>query len=438
MPRTGRAMSDGANPAVATWYSSGWNTWWLRWSMIVTSTGSSARRVPAPIPPNPAPITTPCDLCPPPTSPSYGGLSRRADEPGPMRRSLRLTVAALAAGAILLPVPVLAKSPEPEQACTGNPNVTPRIDVGSTYGFYALPAKKPTGIVTYFHGYGHNAEDWREHLTQTAQRDGVIAIALNYVANEGDGGTMPRRGWWVSEGAAASVTATQQFAAACKSATSIVAYGISMGGNASGLAAASHATRADGQTPLFDYWWDIEGATNVIETYAGARALAGTGNEFATHAQADIEKEMGGPIETDPQTYADHAVVTHAEDIKVSGIKGVVMVHGVGDGLVPHDQSREMQVRLRQVGIPVEFFSAVTHGPNSEAGTTLDGYASPVVPHDSPFAGHGSETSNTQLVIKTGFDRLAGYFNDDAIPTCRESVVDGTTGLMAGTPTPAC
>ena len=111
---------------------------------------------------------------------------------------------------------------------------------------------------------------------------------------------------------------------------------------------------------------------------------------------------------------------------------------GVGDGLVPHDQSREMQVRLRQVGIPVEFFSAVTHGPNSEAGTTLDGYASPVVPHDSPFAGHGSETSNTQLVIKTGFDRLAGYFNDGATPTCRESVVDGTTGLMAGLPTTGC
>ena len=349
-----------------------------------------------------------------------------------MRRSLRLTVAALAAGAILLPVPALAKAPAPKVACTGNPNVTPRIDVGSTYGFYALPAKKPTGIVTYFHGYGHNAEDWREHLSQTAQRDGVIAIALNYVADEGT----TRRGWWVSEGAAASIAATQQFAAACKSATSIVAYGISMGGNASGLAAASHATRADGHTPLFDYWWDIEGATNVIETYAGARALAATGNAFAVGAQQDIEAEMGGPIEAQPQAYVDHAVVTHAEDIKASGIKGVVMVHGVGDGLVPHDQSREMQVRLRQVGIPVEFFSAVTHGPNSEAGTTLDGYLP--VPHDSPFAGHGSETSNTQLVIKTGFDRLASYFNDGATPTCRESVVDGTTGLMAGLPTTGC
>ena len=348
-----------------------------------------------------------------------------------MPRSLRVAVAALAAAAVLLPVSALAK-PSAPKACTGNPNTTARIDVGSTYGFYALPAKKPVGIVMYDHGYSHNAEDWREHLSQTAQRDGVIAVAMNYVANEGT----TKRGWWVSEGADASIAATKAFEKACPFVKTIVAYGISMGGNTSGLAAASHAVRHDGKTPLFDYWWDIEGATNVIETYAGARALAVTGNAFAVGAQQDIEAEMGGPIEAQPQAYVDHAVVTHAEDIKASGIKGVVMVHGVGDGLVPHDQSREMQARLRQVGIPVEFFSALTHGPNSEAGTTLDGYLP--VPHDSPFAGHGSETSNTQLVIKAGFDRLASYFATGDAPACREFVVDGTTGVTAGVPTTGC
>jgi acetyl esterase/lipase len=340
--------------------------------------------------------------------------------------------AALAGAAVLLPVPALAKSSTPKLACKGDPTVTPRIDIGSTYGFYALPKQPAKGIVMYDHGYGHNAEDWREHLTQTAQRDGVIAIAMNYVAHEGTTG----RGWWVSEGADASVAATKMFEAACPAAKQIVAYGISMGSNTSGLAAASHAVRHDGKTPLFDYWWDIEGATNVIETYAGARALAATGNAFAVGAQQDIEAEMGGPIEAQPQAYADHAVVSHAEDIKASGIKGVVMVHGVGDGLVPHDQSREMQGRLRQVGIPVEFFSAATHGPGSDPGTTLDGYVP--VPHDSPFAGHGSETSNTQLVIKTGFDRLASYFSRRDAPACRELVVDGTTGVSAGVPTTGC
>ena len=189
----------------------------------------------------------------------------------------------------------------------------------------------------------------------------------------------------MSEGAVASIAATKAFEQACPFVKTIVAYGISMGGNTSGLAAASHATRHDGR-PLFDYWWDIEGATNVIETYAGARALAATGNAFAVGAQQDIEAEMGGPIEAQPQAYVDHAVVTH--------------------------------------------------GPDSEAGTTLDGYLP--VPHDSPFAGHGSETSNTQLVIKTGFDRLASYFSTGDAPACREFVVDGTTGVTAGIPTTGC
>jgi hypothetical protein len=339
-------------------------------------------------------------------------------------------VAAVAGAALAIPAPALAKG-GPKLSCTGNPSATQRLAIGSTYGFYALPTKKPAGIVVYDHGYGHNAEDWREHLSQTAQRDGVIAVAMNYIADEG----ATKRGWWVAEGADASIAATKAFEQACPFVKTIVAYGISMGGNTAGLAAASHATRHDGR-PLFDYWWDIEGATNVIETYAGARALAATGNEFATHAQEDIEKEMGGPIEQRPDAYASHAVVTRAEDIKASGIKGVVMVHGVGDGLVPHDQSREMQARLRQVGIPVEFFTAVTHGPSSEAGTTLDGYLP--VPHDSPFAGHGSEVSNTQLVIKTGFDRLAGLYASGDTPHCREFVVDGTTATTAEVPSTGC
>jgi hypothetical protein len=97
-----------------------------------------------------------------------------------------------------------------------------------------------------------------------------------------------------------------------------------------------------------------------------------------------------------------------------------------------------MQARLRQVGIPVEFFSAVTHGPDSEAGTTLDGYTSPVVPHDSPFAGHGSEVSNTQLVIKAGFDRLAAFYSSGDVPDCREFVVDGTTGVTVPIPSLSC
>src|SRR6476469_781870 len=54
----GNAMSSPSRPAVATWYSSGWNVWWLRASSTVTSTGASRRWRAAARPPNPAPTTT--------------------------------------------------------------------------------------------------------------------------------------------------------------------------------------------------------------------------------------------------------------------------------------------------------------------------------------------------------------------------------------------
>ena len=42
MARIGVAISSAREPAVATWYSSGWNRWWLRRSMTVTCTGACA------------------------------------------------------------------------------------------------------------------------------------------------------------------------------------------------------------------------------------------------------------------------------------------------------------------------------------------------------------------------------------------------------------
>ena len=346
-------------------------------------------------------------------------------------RFLRRLAVVLAGLVALSAQPALAAdSNDRAVQCTGDPGETHRLELGPTYGYYAVP-RQPQGLVVFAHGYGHNAEDWRAYLVRTAQRDNVIAVAMNSIPSEG----RTPGGWWVSEGSAATIAAAQAFDRTCSGLKTIVDYGVSMGGNTSGLAAAAHATRADGR-PLFDYWFDIEGATNVIETYNEARALA-PANSFAAGAQKDIEAEMGGPIEQKPSVYADHAVVTKAQEIKDSGIKGVVMVHGLGDGLVPYDQSREMQSALRPTGIPVDFFTAVTHGGTSEPGTTLDGsvpFSSTPVPYQSPFAGHGSETSTTQLVIITGFDRLHALFADGEAPQVpgREQVVDGTTGLAVG------
>ena len=373
--------------------------------------------------------------------------------PSTLRRSVvAATVAAVALGSL---APALAEPGRRRAAkrakvessrgrgttapCTGRPANVQRLDLRvdgqAAWGLYAFPPAAPKGIVVFGHGYGHTAESWRKHITDTAARNGVVAVAMDYRGQVDTPGTpLPSsRGWQVREGAADSIAAARYFNRLCPSAQTIVMYGVSMGGNTAGLAVAAKAKRLSGR-PLFDYWFDIEGATTVAETYLEARGLAGSGNAFAKNAVEDIEREVGGPIESDPNGYVDLSVISHGDDIKASGIRGVVMVQGVDDGLVGYNQSPELYTRLRSLGIPVDFWTAVTRGDKSEPGTTLDGYVTSQVPgFTSPFAGHASEASDTHIVGNAGFERLAALFKGTP-PACRLGVLDGTLGFTETTP----
>jgi acetyl esterase/lipase len=359
----------------------------------------------------------------------------------------RSIVTALAAAVLLAAAPsASAASPVTSKVrCTGDPSAVKRLDVAvageQAWGLYALPAGKPKGLVAFFHGYTHTAHSWAEHIRRTAAEEGVIALAMNYRGQiDGPpypGTTLPRsRGWQVSEGAADSIAATQLFDRSCPGLGSIVAYGVSVGGNASGLAVASRATRTTG-APLYDQWFDIEGAVNVIEIYTAARALAQTGNVLAAQATEDIEREMGGPIEARPEAYTTRTVVRRAEDIKASGVRGVTLVHGADDGLVPYSQSREMQARLLELEIPTDMITVGTRGEASEPGTTLTGSLG-APGYTSPFAGHADEASTTHIVGNSGFERLSAYFRRGETPRCREFVVDGTTRTMTQLGPGAC
>jgi acetyl esterase/lipase len=344
--------------------------------------------------------------------------------------------ALLAAGAATAPA-----GAAPKLRCSGDPAAVQRLDISvagePAWGLYALPPATPKGLVVFFHGYTHTAYSWAEHLERTAAQDGVIAVAMNYRGQIDlppyPGTTLPRsRGWQVSEGAADSIAAAQLFDRTCPGLPSIVAYGVSMGGNASGLAVAARATRASG-APLFDQWFDIEGAVNVIEIYSAARTLAATGNVLAAQATEDIERETGGTLEQRPEAYTTRTVVRRADDIKASGVMGVTLVQGADDGLVPYSQSREMQSRLVALGIPTDMITVGTRGERSEPGTTLTGSLGPPG-YQSPFAGHADEASTTHIVGNTGFERLSAYFGARETPHCREFVVDGATRTMTQVP----
>src|SRR3954467_14675386 len=219
---------------------------------------------------------------------------------------MRRTLAAMTAVAVVSTTGAAAayasKGHLARVACTGNPTTAHALTVpvaGETAsGFYAVPRHRARGVVVFDHGYSHTAWNWRQHLTQVAARDGVIAVAMDY-RHQKDSAVDPKtgfsssRGWRVQEGADDSIAAAKLFDKACKTGGVNTVYGISMGGNTSGLVAAAAAKRSTGK-PLFDYWFAIEPAVNVTETWAEASAVAQSGNTFAVQAAEDIQKEMGG------------------------------------------------------------------------------------------------------------------------------------------------
>ena len=320
-------------------------------------------------------------------------------------------------------------------------------DGGKTYDSFALYAvpKHPKGLVVFDHGYQNTAYAWQDHITSTAQHDNVIAVAVDYHAQDDKGTadtakTASSRGWRVREGADDSIWIARQFLDQCRlnDSKKVVVFGISMGGNTSGLAAAADAKRGTGK-PLWNYWVDVEGATNVIETYNEASAAANAGGStgaYAGDARDDIAQEMGGQsFEQAPDVYAAHTVDLQVPAIASSGIDGVIVVHGVADGLVPYNQTRELTTQLRALGVPVDFWSIATKTPGTKSGTTIDTDAGNT---DSPFAGHaweGSDMSgpNSYTVAVVGFERLNALLNSTGV-SCTENLFDGATQTTLSSP----
>lgn len=317
--------------------------------------------------------------------------------------------------------------------CTGSPSTTSPLTVtvpgGATAnGLYSLPAGAPKGIVAVEHGYGQTAASMIPIVEAIAQRDGVIAVAMDYrgtVHTTGNSST----GFPVSEGATDTIAATKYFDQNCTTTGPNVAFGFSMGGNVSGLAVAQHAARLNG-APLYDYWFDISGVTDPLETYADAVAVSqipasvtGSIHDTAVQAKTDLETEMGGTPLTALPTFLARSPVTHASDMKASGLKGVVIAHGLLDGEVTVDQSVQMAAALLLAQIPTNIYTVLTKTPGDPSGTTLDGVLLSAVPgYQSEFAGHISP-----LVATQAFNQLDALYNSGVVPNGTSlSIADGS------------
>ncbi|HVL80793.1 MAG TPA: hypothetical protein VM840_04275 [Actinomycetota bacterium] len=286
-------------------------------------------------------------------------------------------------------------------------------------GRYALPeTAEPEHLVVMMHGWQNNSCSWRNHLRRVAGH-GAVAVAMDYTGQD----PVTNRGWHVSAGAKDSIVAAKRFLDLYPSIETVTVFAISMGANTAGLALADpDAVREDG-SPLFDRLVAVEGVHNFTQLYAIAVALKGS-NASAAAFVTDAEAETGGALHEVPERYLHLTNVVRAPEMAY--LEGAVLVHGVDDGTVPGNQSREMTNALRAVGVPAELHTVVGRG-SGRPGTTFSSTFLGVPWSGTgmgayPTAGHGWEGDPDHLVIKTGFERLFALLDGGAVEPYHEAI----------------
>jgi acetyl esterase/lipase len=293
-------------------------------------------------------------------------------------------------------------------------------------GLYSLPNGSPRGIVVVGHGFPGTAASEASLVQRIATDDQVIALAMDYRGTDLSNGV----GWRVIEGAQDSIAATKLFDNSCPGSAQFTntVLGISMGGNMSGIAVSSAATRSTG-APLYDYWFDVAGVTDVPEIYTDATAISqvpiGSIQTIGQEAVASMNAEFGGTPVTAPAAYLNNSPVLRTSRMKASGLKGVVISHGVLDGEVTSDMSVQMVSALAATGIHTDLYTSVFKAPGTMPGLTLDGDVLGLIPgYVSPFAGHVNA-----VVLGAATQRLTQIYNGGPGPSgLSVTLADGDLG----------
>lgn len=324
--------------------------------------------------------------------------------------------------------------------CTGDAAtaqaLTLTVDGEAATGRYVAPSVRPRVAVIMGHGYGYQSDGWVPHMQLAARGSKALALTMDYrgLVNLGDDPTdnwpyLRSRGYPVKKGSEDLVAAGQAVLADCPTIRHVILLGVSMGGNATGMAVALGAKRSDG-TPLFDYWIGVEGVYNLLELYEAAN-IGQAISPFVAQVKEDIETETGGTPQTQPGAYNERTVVERSGDIAASGLKGVILIHAREDGLALYPQAQELSTLLRNESVPTDFYTVGSRAPGDDPDTTLAGYGGV----ETGQAGHGSEVSEHHVVIDQAFVRMAALIAGEPPPCNRDFQVEGTPRSV--TPDPA-
>ncbi len=273
--------------------------------------------------------------------------------------------------------------------------------------------EEPTRLVVFAHGNGHFVRNsWLPHMRRELQlaqfyanNPGKVAfVATDYRDN---------LGFPTLRGAHDTIAATLRALEKFPSIETVYLFGVSMGAAVSGTAIAESVILPTGESkftedgsPLFDYWIDVEGVSQLAETYTEA-AVAAQISEFAAAARDGIERDAGGTPPECPLAYQRRSPAYHAAAMKLGGIRAATVIHAVNDGLVPHNQGRVMAGALTTATIPTQFFTILRVYEGQDPGTTGTEtlQAGDVDPYLN-LAGHGSEAQAFHPVMRVAFENL--------------------------------
>ncbi len=283
-----------------------------------------------------------------------------------------------------------------------------------------VPDSQPTKLVVFCHGYGQTVEGaWLAHMRRTASPD-IAVVSTNYRDNFG----FPSL-----RGAEDTIIATRNALARFPSIKTVYALGVSLGGNVCGNAITESVKQSPTGKSLYDYWVDVEGLSNLTESWLEATAAL-------PEAAAGMERDVGGTPADKPDEYVRRSPALNAQTMKSGGLQAVAVIHGFNDGLVPYNQGREMATALLAAGIPTQFFNVIFDGTTQTSGTTLTGDIGLITGGEAPdvndelglnLTGHGFEGDYGHPVIRAGFDQLQ-LMLDGKFPTTPygESVINPT------------
>ena len=270
---------------------------------------------------------------------------------------------------------------------------------------------QPTTLVVFAHGYGQTVEvAWRHHVERTV-RPGVAVVTTDYRDN---------LGFPTLQGAHDTIAATLMAKQRFESIGSVILLGVSMGGAISGTAIPESTHVTDGGVSLFDYWINVEGVSQLAETWVEASAVG-------SPAADDIARDAGGSPADCPEAYVRRAPVERAWEMSLAGLKAAAVIHGMNDGTVPSNQSREMAQALAAAAIPTQMYNVLRPAEGQGAGTTGTGALGLGAVDDFLLiSGHGWEGDEHHPVIRTGFEVLEGLLDGsyDATQPYAEHVVD--------------